>query len=388
MRLQCFLLSLLLGTLLVKGQVEETKWFGMETSVTGDFLSNLSGGISQDYTYIGMEEIGVTIDLETAGLWRGGEIFFHGLNTHGLTPSTDIVGDMQVSSNIESGNYTGLYQYYIKQSIGNWSVLVGQHDLNSEFVGTEYGGTFINSSFGITPSMSLNVPVSIYPLASLALIASYEKENKFAAKFGMYDGDPGDPESNRYNLQPNISLDEGLLLIGEFEKKHLVNDLLESYRVGAYYHTNDFTDYEDTLSTISGNYGMYGVADVVLWSGFNHPHTYLGWFIQAGWAPPTINQVDYYLGSGMHLNGILPKRYDDAFGVAFAYAKMSTPFRNLSDNIENGELALEFTYKIHVFEHYSIQPNLQYIINTGANSELENALVALLRFNIYLSNTD
>jgi porin len=65
---------------------------------------------------------------------------------------------------------------------------------------------------------------------------------------------------------------------------------------------------------------------------------------------------------------------------------MSSPVRKLNNTIDIGELALEFTYKIHVFEHYSIQPNVQYIINPGANSTLNNALVATMRFNIYLEN--
>ena len=56
-------------------QEEQNQWFYLETSVTGDFLKNLHGD----------------------------------LNTHGLMPSMEIVGDLQVSSNIESGNYTGLY---------------------------------------------------------------------------------------------------------------------------------------------------------------------------------------------------------------------------------------------------------------------------------------
>ena len=373
-------------TLLCQGQDSDSKWFLLETSVTGDFLNNMKGGINNEFTYLGMEEIGLTFDFESAGLWKGGEVFLHGLNTHGKTPSSEIVGDMQVSSNIESGDYTGFYEYYLCQSFGNLSFILGQHDLNSEFVGTEYGGTFINSSFGISPSISLNVPVSIYPFAAPAFISKYEIENKLAVRLGIYDGDPGDPESNRYNLQPNISLTEGLLFIGEFELYHMVNNLRENYKIGGYYHTNDFTDYGDTLNSIKGNYGIYGIADMVLWSGFNHPDSYLGLFLQGGFAPENINQIDYYAGAGIHLNGILPQRYNDAIGVAFAYAHVSQRFRNLYTGLEKGELALEFTYKIHVFEHYFIQPNLQYIIDPGANPELNNALVGLIRFTINLEN--
>lgn len=365
---------------------QEPSKVSIETSITGDFIKNMIGGISTDYTYIGMEELGITFDSEALGLWKGGEVFFHAINTHGRLPSAEIVGDLQVTSNIESGNYTGLYQYYYKQTLGNYSILLGQHDLNSEFVGTEYGGTFINSSFGIAPSISLNVPVSIYPMAAPALILKYDMPHRFNYKLGIYDGDPGDPENNRYNLQPNISLTEGALIISEVEFCRTVNELPECYKIGGYYHTNDFIDYNDTNITRQGNYGAYLVSDLVLWSGFDHPNRYLGLFIQGGIAPQHINQVNYYIGAGLHLNGILPNRYNDALGLAFAYANMSNPYRKLDTTIDLGELAVEFTYKVNLFEHYSIQPNVQYIVNPGANTLLNNALVATMRFNIYLKN--
>ncbi|MBS2100660.1 carbohydrate porin [Carboxylicivirga linearis] len=360
--------------------------FHLETSVTGDFIKNLEGGINTENAYIGMEDLAITLNFEEMGILKGGSLFLHGLNTHGITPSTDIVGDLQVTSNIESGNYTGMYQYYYQQQIGNSKFLIGQHDLNSEFVGTEYGGTFINSSFGISPSISLNIPVSIYPMASLAFIYTYEKPYRFIYKIGVYDGDPGNPENNRYNLQPNISLTEGLLFISEIEFFRLINCLPENIKFGAYYHTNDFTNYNDTTITQKGNYGGYFVSDKVIWSGFNHPHSYLTAFLQGGLAPSKINQVNYYIGGGLHLNGMLPNRFQDALGIACAYANMSRAFRNLDKTIDKGELSIEFTYKIHVFEHYSVQPNLQYVINPGANSKLNNALVASMRFNIFLEN--
>jgi len=55
--------------------------------------------------------------------------------------------------------------------------------------------------------------------------------------------------------------------------------------------------------------GRYFVTDKVLWSGFNHAHTYLTSFLQGGIAPSKINQVNYYVGGGLHLNGMLPNRF-------------------------------------------------------------------------------
>ncbi len=391
MHIKLLVISLvILVNIKLQGQEEiaasKLEWFKTETSITGDFIKNLQGGINTDFAYIGLEELCLTFNMEELGWWKGGEFFFHGLNSHGLLPSQDIVGDLQVSSNIEAGDYLGFYEFYYTHSFGNLSLLIGQHDLNSEFVGTEYGGTFINSSFGISPSMSLNVPVSIYPLASLAFISKYQTDKGHAFKLGVYDGDPGDPENNRYNIQPTISSDEGVLLIGEYELSYLINGLPENYKLGLYYHTGSFTDYEDTLKSIQGNYGAYGISDFVLCSGFNHPETYLGLFIQGGWAPSKINQIDYYVGGGVHLNGILPKRYKDALGIAFAFAHISKDVRALDANLEYGEVAYELTYKIHVFDQYSIQPNLQYIANPGANKSLKDALVATIRFNVTLEN--
>jgi porin len=383
---RCLILVNILFCVIIYAIPQNEPPIKIETSITGDFIKNFMGGISTDYTYIGMENISLKFDSEALGFWKGGTLFLQGLNTHGRLPSSEIVGDLQVASNIESGDYTGFYQYYYQQSFENYSFLIGQHDLNSEFIGTEYGGTFINSSFGIAPSISLNVPVSIYPVAAPAFIFKFEKPNRLNYKLGIYDGDPGNPETNRYNLQPNISLTEGAFIVSQIELCHLVNNLPESYKIGGYYHTNNFMDYRDTTRVSKGNYGGYIISDMVIWSGFNHPDSYLGLFVQTAMAPSHINKINYYLGAGIHVNGLLPIGYGDALGIAFAYANMSHSFKNQQTNIDVGEMAIELTYKLHLLEYYLIQPNLQYIINPGANTLLNNALVANIRFNIYLEN--
>lgn len=363
---------------------EKEKWFSFETSVTGDFYKTLLGGISNEYVYLGMEDAGLSFDLEKAGLWKGAEVYIHILNTHGRLPSGELTGDIQVVSNIESGDYSGVYQYYFSQNIRNWIFLAGQHDLNSEFVGTEYGGTFINSSFGISPTLSLNVPVSIYPMAALAFVAKYNFNQVNNIKVGVYDGNPGDPESNRYNLQPNISKEEGALIIGEFERSTTFNDQPDKVKLGAYYHTNKFQSYDDTTTISAGNYGLYATIDFVLWSSFVKTDRYVGLFAQAGIAPGKINQISHYIGGGIHIDGLLKTKIPDSMGLAFAYANISNPFRAINPQLVYGELVVELTYKLRFLENYCIQPNLQYVMNPGASNIYDNALVALLRLNITL----
>ena len=123
----------------------------------------------------------------------------------------------------------------------------------------------------------------------------------------------------------------------------------------------------------------------MLWSNVEKPGSYLGLFIQGGFAPQSLNQVSYYFGGGFHLNSVFTKKSTDALGLAFAYANVSTPFRELNAITEKVEAIIELTYQIQLFEFCSIQPDVQYIINPGVDSSLENALLGLLRVNIFFT---
>jgi len=256
------ILIVLFGTRISFSQNSFYDAFSFETTVTGDFIYNFSGGIKTGYTYIGMEDFAISFDTEAAKMWKNGNLFIHALNAHGIGPSTKLTGDLQILSNIEAGDYTGLYELWYSQSFSNFTFLIGQHDLNSEFVGTKYGGTFINSSFGIAPNISLNVPVSVYPVAAPCILLKYEKEDKYSFKVASYDGDPGNFENNRFNLQWNINSHEGFLNIGEFEYFIHSEDLnIGSVKIGGYYHTGNFKNYSDTLLNKKGNFGLYLISD-------------------------------------------------------------------------------------------------------------------------------
>ncbi|OIQ00823.1 MAG: hypothetical protein AUK35_01200 [Zetaproteobacteria bacterium CG2_30_46_52] len=57
------------------------------------------------------------------------------------------------------------YQHRLNETT---SVLFGWHDLNAEFYVSDYAALFLNSSFGIGPEISGNVPTSLFPEAGLS----------------------------------------------------------------------------------------------------------------------------------------------------------------------------------------------------------------------------
>ncbi len=365
------------------GQTKFSDAFKFSTSVNSDFVVNFSGGLKQGYTYLGKEDISLTFNTRDAGLWKNGTLFLHGINTHGNGPSETLTGDLQIMSNIEAGDHTGLYEFWYSQSLGKFSVLVGQHDLNSEFVGTKYGGTFINSSFGIAPSISLNMPVSIYPMAAPCLLLKYTPNEKFCGKVAVYDGNPGNFENNRFNLQWNICSREGLFYIGETQLIQTQDENQTGiFKIGTFYHSGSFISYNDTSKLHRGDFGAYVVAEKALFARSLHAGRGLCIFFQGGIAPPAYNMVQYYVGGGFRYHGILPARFKDELGIAVAGILISPYYMHIYPGTLPYETALESTYIFRFGGKYAIQPSLQYIIHPGANENINNCFVGLLRFTL------
>ena len=133
--------------------------FNFNASYIGDVVTNYSGGLKRGTTYLGLANFRIGVNTSSIGLWKGGEFFINGSNAHGGDPSADLVGDFHVVSNIETNDLTYLHELWYKQSFGSFEINVGLQDLNSEFVSTEYGSIFLNSTFGTPSTLASNVQI-------------------------------------------------------------------------------------------------------------------------------------------------------------------------------------------------------------------------------------
>jgi Carbohydrate-selective porin len=377
-----FILSAL-SCLSAFGQESPKDLLEINTAITGDLVTNFSGGIKQGSSYIGKEEITLSFNAEKARLWKDGCFFIHALNTHGTEPSIHYTGDIQIISNLEAGYHTSIFELYYKQQLGRFWFLIGQHEMNTEFIGVRYSGLFLNSSFGVLPLISLNVPVSIYPLAAPAFIAKYESPKNIIFRLGVYDGDPGSFENNRYNLKWSISADEGFFNIGELEYVQKNGETeTGSYKIGSYYHTGYFKNYSDTMNAVKGNYGVYAMVDKDLFPrSFSSLHGICA-FLQFGFTSPFYNMVHFYVGGGIRYRGIIPNRYNDHLGFAFTHVSLSKYYCKCNSQSAGSETALEATYAFHFGGKYCIQPSCQYIINPGSDKNLQNSFAGILRFSL------
>lgn len=338
------------------------------TAVTGDFGRNFSGGLEQGSAYLGNIDITATLSTEKANLWEGGTFFAYYLNNHGKSLS-QYVGDMQGVDNIEANPHSRLYQFWYKQEFTNFSITIGQHDLNSEFCVSEYGVSFINSSFGIQPDISTNIPASIFPLATLGAILNYKVSDNISVLAAVYDGDPGDQDSNPNSLEITLNKTEGTISILELQyQKKKDSVMIGSYKLGAWTHN------------IDDHYGVYAIVDQKLWSENIDKNQGLGFFTQVGISPNRHSYVDFYYSVGFHYTGLFKGRDEDNLGLAFGNANIAKNFRNKfpSENLSD-ERIIELTYSAQINDFLTIHPDIQYVIKPGGSSSVKNAFVGILR---------
>jgi porin len=350
---------------------DSTRVFLPEISYTGDLFNNLTGGIQTGIGYLGM----VNLKLTTHP-WKGGNLFINVANTHGAEPSADYLGDYQVASNIEAGEHTYLQELWFRQVWEKVEVTIGLQDLNVDLVNTNYGTLFSNSSFGVLPTVSGNIPAPIFPLTSLGISTRWQLSKKISVHAAVYDGAPTDFEDNPYNLRWQLSKDDGFLLFTELQHEIVIKSLPGRLKAGVYLHqhlnkANDHIGRRD--SVYRNNHGYYLMGEQEIWNGAAHKS--LGLFIQLGFSPKRVNYNYYYAGAGVNYTGLLSRECRDVAGLAVAH-----------DGLRGGagkETAIELTYRFPLFRFLFLQPDIQYIINPAGTSEhLENCLAATLRFEV------
>lgn len=339
-------------------------------SYVGDAVRNFHGGIKTDNGYLGCANIMINFSTDKANWWKGGEFLINGANTHGSIPTESFIGDFQGAINIEAGDLTYMHELWYKQTFGKLTTVIGLQDVNAEFITSDNTSLYINSSFGTPSTISENVHAPIFPLTAFGLQLHYHFSEQNALKIAVFDGFPDEADINPYNLKWRIGNKDGFITFTELSTNiSLFKENEGSLRFGAYAH-NHLTD----TTKFMRKYGFYLVADQYLYTSTRGQQFAL--FVQASYGPSKENFNNYYLGLGLNISNIQMKKINSTLGIAMAHAGLKTPEYKQ-------ETSIELTYKMELTENFSIQPDVQYIINPmGTGVALENALVGTLRFGL------
>jgi porin len=319
----------------------------------------------------------------------------------GPGPTEHFLGDFLSASNIEGYNSLRLYSWWAEAHLAGWSLRAGALLADEEFCATEVGGNFFNSAFGWPAFISantLNTGPAFY-VAGLGLRLERRFNEKTTWRIGIYDGDTydsfeGDPSVTRHGDHYRLGGKQGWFVISE--ATFAPGASATCYKVGGWLHTAAFADISDDDTgqfstetsgeprTHHGNYGGYVAIEHTL-TGKAGQAGCLAAYVRTGFAPADRNTLSWTLDTGLAGTGLLPGRPADITALGLAHANFSPRF---ADSIQAAspsspqldyEQVVELTHAVVVSEHFTLQPDLQYIRHPGGSTAHHDALAFLLR---------
>jgi porin len=368
-----------------------------------DFLANVRGGIGTGAIGLGNFQPQLDVDLKKLVGWEGGRLHIQGLVTHGPTFSPTYLGNIMAVSSLEAGPVARLYSLWYEQDAFNerLSVRVGLMAADSQFFLSKTATNFINNGIAWPSILAANLPAGgpAYPLLAPGVRVFTHLTDNLKFQAAVFSGDPrGRNGSNQSEPLPTgtvFSFRGGAFVIAE--ASYLINQskdakgLPGSYRIGAWYHSSShFGDqrFDNTGLSLAdpsstgipldhtGNSGIYGVVDQMLYRVPGTEDQGLSGFVRAGGGVPNDrNLINFYADGGLMYKGLIPRRPDDKIGVAAAYARVGDNARGLDSDtgffggffypVRTGETIIEMMYIAQLAPWWTLQPDVQYIIRPG-----------------------
>ena len=403
-------------------------WGGLRTSLAGSGITlglieqsevwgNFAGGIRRGAVYDGLTMASARFDLEKLAGWTGATFFVNAYQIHGRGPSANLVGNIQLVSNLEATRDTKLYQMWLEQKFldGRLTVRAGQEGANDQMMLSKYSALFLNSSFGFPVLAAVDLPSGApnYPLATPFARAEFHVNSELTLAAAVFNGDPAPPGSGDPQLRDaggtafrlnghTVSFLETAYAPGEDD-----GGLPAVYKLGAWLSSSRFADQAyDTkgrplASPVSNGiprghsngYAIYGIADRMVWQPADTKDRGIGVFAAVMAAPSSFNLSSFFAEAGVNWIGPFADRENDTFGLAVSYMAISPAARRYGTDIirytgqgtpyAQGETVVEATYLFQANSWWTLQPDIQVVLAPGANipsaasaRPLKNAVIA------------
>ncbi len=354
--------------------------FRFYTMLTVDAFSNISGGNDNDTSLFGLLDAGFDITLSDSLAAH-----FNAFLLGGENPSAN-TGDFNGLDNNAGIDGLRLYRAYLTHEIRDIDTVlyIGKLAVDDEFMLSDYSALFVNSGFGILPTVSGNAPIPNYPLSGLGIFIRKSWAGTGNLQAGLYDGNTRSEEENRHGLDNALGSGDGLAFFFEAALHTRFMDKPGTVKLGGFTHSAEFMEFKNSFPA-DGNYSLHAGLDQVL-CNFDEMRQ-LGFFVRAGLSPQSDrNIVTFYTDTGLHWQGPITGRPMDEFGLAASYTAFSNDFvdtMQLAGEFHTDhEIVVEMTYRLALWEGLNVVPDIQYIINPATADS--DALVVGMRLELRL----
>ena len=402
--------------------------YGVSLGLTeqSEVLGNLTGGIHRGAVYEGVTSLGLGVDTEKAFGWVGGTFNVTAFQFHGRGLASNNLPTLGPTTGAEqTSRGTKLFELWYEQVLldKKLAIRVGQMSADQEFIGTQYGGLFLNSGYGFPTLASADLPSGgpAYPLGTPGVRVKVVPSESLAVLVGVFNGNPagpglGDPQK-RDGGGTAFQLNDGTFVIAEVEyginQEDNAPGLAGVFKLGGWYDTLPFADQRVSYTgqslanpanraaalTRRNDYSIYAVADQFVWKKPGTPDGGVAVFARVMQAPPDRNLVDVFAQGGVTYKAPFEGRENDTAGIAVSWAHIGRNAAKLNSDaaafagrtlpVRRSETQLELSYQAQLAAWFQLQPDFQYLVNPGGGvlnpataRRVGNAAVLGLRANV------
>ncbi len=351
-------------------------------SMTHVYQHNANGGVQthRGHRFTGSADYELTVDTAAAGLWEDGMFYILAESDWNDGIGGDRVGSFFGVNGDAGGDISGVVdEAWYEHSLwdGKARFRIGKMDVGVDFDTNAYANDetaqflnplLINTGNVPMPDFGLGAqlifePVDWFYLGIVA--ADAQADGRETGFMTALHGEDHLFAALEVGFLPELDSDRGPLPGG--------------YRFGLWY---DPQPKERFLSgtTKRDDIGFYASIDQMLYrenAGDDTDEQGLGMFFRYGFAHDDTNEVESFWSIGAQYLGLIPSRDDDVLGFGFAQGILSHDLRRLAGG--DRESVYELYYSIPVHPWLVITPDLQYIVNPGADDSTRDAFVAGVR---------
>ncbi len=380
----------------------------VSSNYSTDIGGNPVGGLYKATRYSGFLSLSAALDFEKIASLKG----------LALTVSNFLATGRNLSDAV--GNYFGVQQVYTSGGYYFGELDLSLSVLDSKFF-LEVGRLFAGDVFAVSPmyqyyltsavngrpaAIVSNVFFPHYRTAAWGTRFTYQPNEEWHFIAGLYNADSGVADPKSHGADFSFDVGQGCLAVGQVTYEHghdkAQNKLPGSATFGGYYESSRFTDLSDPSKRRHGNYGLYLIADQMIYKGewpeyegpahmrsgamfaekrqqpyhqqttvpLDRPKGLTVWGTVVLAPQENINTQTYELVAGLVYQGLPPNRNRDATAFCFALGHFSPDLSG-----QGNEMVLELNHRFQLGPWAYITPDIQYVINPNGQRNIGDSLV-------------
>ncbi|QYE33321.1 carbohydrate porin (plasmid) [Polymorphobacter sp. PAMC 29334] len=362
---------------------------------SSDLNADVAGGESRGLVYLGRASVLFDADLDHLIGLPGATAHLSFSNIHGIGLSGRHVSNLLLVSGLEAEPATRLNQLWFQIAPTSTTTLrVGKFTAAQEFMVTETGNLFVNSTFGWPAGFATDLPSGgpSYPISDAGVRLAAKPDDHTTLRIAVFAGDPagpggGDPQQREKQGFNTFGLSGRPFIIGQISRDTGGTMPALTATLGGWVHFDRFAVVSNP-SVAPGpvlppfgrgaNYAVYGLIDGQLWQSTTDEKRLVSGFFRLSCSPSDRNVVDLYADAGITLSDPFAGRDSDKLGLGVGIARISPRLRSAAQTLLESstsatypaalEAVIELSYQAALIGKLQVQPNLQFVIHPASEA--------------------